>query len=104
MGGLYDPNYTASLTHMVASSMLSNKAVAAKKKKLPVMKPDWVNAVWNQSLTELVHATDAQFGVYEAPMFYNLNFSFSQITSKQKQILQRTIETNGKLTITILYG
>lgn len=96
MGGIVSLQYSMATTHLITTSVLSEKCIAAYNNKIPVMKPEWVNAVWKDSAHSIIHATDSQYSKYEVPIFYKLVFCFSQIPAPQKNALKKIVEENGK--------
>ena len=68
------------------------------------MTGEWVDAVWKnvcQDFKEGTSATDDIFLSYTCPVFKGLVICVSQLNKKDKEILKKLIEDNGKLKIEI---
>jgi topoisomerase (DNA) II binding protein 1 len=97
MGGLYSSAFSTNVTHLIVKSVadFSLKFKVAIKKDIPVMIPNWVDAVWNASIKESVHGTDPMFARYACPPFQGLVICVSQIPAKDREALKKIIEANG---------
>jgi hypothetical protein len=99
MAGFYTSSFTLAVTHVLAEDVLSAKCTQAYKTRIPVMRADWIEAVWKESLNDISKATDSHFTRFVCPIFYNINFCFSQIDPCKKQSLVKIVESNGKAAI-----
>ncbi|GLH09974.1 Uncharacterized protein GBIM_14988 [Gryllus bimaculatus] len=95
MGGIYCPEYRQSVTHVVANHLCRAKYEKAVENCIPVMREQWVEAVWQASKKRNVHANDEEFHQYKCPVFYKLVVTCSQIPRKQKDALKSNINKNG---------
>ncbi|XP_035896167.1 DNA topoisomerase 2-binding protein 1 [Anopheles stephensi] len=96
MGGYYLDVLNASCTHLVSSTVKSVKYEKAAECKLPIMHPDWVNAVWEESQRRDLHATEP--GIierYRLPVFYALTITSTGLTAAKKNEIKSLIESNG---------
>ncbi|KAK4018542.1 hypothetical protein OUZ56_000592 [Daphnia magna] len=97
MGGLYSSAFSVNVTHLIVKSVadFSLKFKVAISRDVPVMVPNWVDAVWNASIKESVHGTDPMFARYACPPFQGLVICVSQIPIKDREALKKIIEANG---------
>lgn len=97
MGGTYSSAFVNNVTHLIVKSVaeFSLKHKVAIQKDIPIMIPQWVDAVWNHSIRESIHATDPIFAKYACPPFQGLVVCVSQIPSKEREALKKIIESNG---------
>jgi len=96
MGGQFSYAYTVGVTHVIVDKPMTPKCWIASKKKIPLMKPEWVNQVWIDSHEELDHATDEKYMTFVCPVFYKLTICVSQISQGLKQSYKEIIEEHGK--------
>ena len=101
MGGFYTSSFTMAVTHVLADCVLSAKCAVAYKAGVPVMRAEWVEEVWKESLNDISKATDSHFTRYVCPIFHNINVCFSQLDSGKKESLRKIIESNGTLPLPI---
>ncbi|XP_071442261.1 DNA topoisomerase 2-binding protein 1-A [Hetaerina americana] len=95
MGGIYLNAFNASVTHLIADGVGSQKYKVAVERKVPIMTEDWVGAVWEAGLKENVSAMDVQFSLHKLPTFKGMVICASQISKKEKQNLMTLITSNG---------
>uniref|UniRef100_A0A182P507 BRCT domain-containing protein n=1 Tax=Anopheles epiroticus TaxID=199890 RepID=A0A182P507_9DIPT len=96
MGGYYLDVLNASCTHLVSSTVKSVKYEKAAECKLPIMHPDWVNAVWEESQRRDLHATEpALVDRYRLPVFYALTITSTGLTAAKKNEIKELIESHG---------
>uniref|UniRef100_A0A182MVT2 BRCT domain-containing protein n=1 Tax=Anopheles culicifacies TaxID=139723 RepID=A0A182MVT2_9DIPT len=96
MGGYYLDVLNASCTHLVSSTVKSVKYEKAAECKLPIMHPDWVNAVWEESQRRDLHATEPSIiDRYRLPVFYALTITSTGLTAARKNEIKALIESNG---------
>ncbi|KAG8222519.1 hypothetical protein J437_LFUL004555, partial [Ladona fulva] len=95
MGGIYLNPFNASVTHLIANAVGSQKYKVAAERGIPIMSEDWVNAVWEAGLKENVNASDPQFASYKLPAFKGLLICASQISKAEKQKVMKVITENG---------
>uniref|UniRef100_A0A182JW07 BRCT domain-containing protein n=1 Tax=Anopheles christyi TaxID=43041 RepID=A0A182JW07_9DIPT len=96
MGGYYLDVLNASCTHLVSSTVKSVKYEKAAECKLPIMHPDWVNAVWEESQRRDLHATEPSLiKRYRLPVFYALTITSTGLTAAKKNEIKALIESNG---------
>ncbi|XP_050068069.1 DNA topoisomerase 2-binding protein 1-A [Anopheles maculipalpis] len=96
MGGYYLDVLNASCTHLVSSTVKSVKYEKAAECKLPIMHPDWVNAVWEESQRRDLHATEpGMIERYRLPVFFALTITSTGLTAVRKNEIKSLIESNG---------
>uniref|UniRef100_A0AAG5CVL1 BRCT domain-containing protein n=1 Tax=Anopheles atroparvus TaxID=41427 RepID=A0AAG5CVL1_ANOAO len=96
MGGYYLDVLNATCTHLVSSTVKSVKYEKAAEIKLPIMHPDWVQRVWEESQRHHVHATDACFlERHRLPVFHALTITSTGLTATKKNEIKSLIEANG---------
>uniref|UniRef100_A0A182NQG7 BRCT domain-containing protein n=1 Tax=Anopheles dirus TaxID=7168 RepID=A0A182NQG7_9DIPT len=96
MGGYFLDVLNASCTHLVSSTVKSVKYEKAAEYGLPIMHPDWVNVVWEESQRRDVHATDSSlFERSRLPVFYALTITSTGLTAAKKNEIKSLIEANG---------
>ncbi|XP_052901138.1 DNA topoisomerase 2-binding protein 1-A [Anopheles moucheti] len=96
MGGYYLDVLNASCTHLVSSTVKSVKYEKAAECKLPIMHPDWVSAVWEESQRRDLHATEPSIiEQYRLPVFYALTITSTGLTAARKNEIKALIESNG---------
>uniref|UniRef100_A0A182VZQ1 BRCT domain-containing protein n=1 Tax=Anopheles minimus TaxID=112268 RepID=A0A182VZQ1_9DIPT len=96
MGGYYLDVLNASCTHLVSSTVKSVKYEKAAECKLPIMHPDWVNAVWEESQRRDLHATEPSIiDRHRLPVFYALTITSTGLTAARKNEIKALIESNG---------
>ncbi|XP_046384565.1 DNA topoisomerase 2-binding protein 1 [Ischnura elegans] len=95
MGGIYLNAYNASVTHLIADGVGSQKYKVAVERKVPIMTEEWVSSVWESGLTENVCALDPQFSHFKLPAFKGIVVCASQITKKDKQNLMKLVTGGG---------
>uniref|UniRef100_A0A182Q3E0 BRCT domain-containing protein n=1 Tax=Anopheles farauti TaxID=69004 RepID=A0A182Q3E0_9DIPT len=96
MGGYFMDVLTSRCTHLISSTVKSVKYEKAAEYGLPIMHPDWVNIVWEESQTRDVHATDKSlFERSRLPVFYALTITSTGLTAAKKNEIKALIEANG---------
>ncbi|KAL5275903.1 TOPBP1 family protein [Megaselia abdita] len=95
MGGYYYSNFGRNVTHLVANTIKSTKYEHAAVNGIPIMHPDWVEAVWQKSKTEDTEAKNEEYNKYRLPIFYNLNITCSGLTNERKEQVMQLINENG---------
>jgi len=60
------------------------------------MTEEWVDAVWKESLTCNILATDSMFDKYKCPPFYKLEITPSGLEGKDREKIISLIDANGK--------
>jgi hypothetical protein len=95
MFGTETKSLTKGVTHVVTDSVMTEKVFVAYESNIMVMKTEWVDAVWEDSQNEIVHATNEKYAKYSCPIFHNMIICVSQVSNKLKEALRKTIEANG---------
>lgn len=96
MGGYYLDVLNASCTHLVSSTVKSVKYEKAAECRLPIMHPDWVSAVWEESQRRDLHATEAgMVEKYRLPVFYALTITSTGLSAARKNEIKALIESHG---------
>lgn len=95
--GICSGSLTKGVTHVIAYSLMTEKVLTAYKTNIPVMMPEWIDAVWQDSQNDLVHAVDEKYVKYACPIFHKLVVCVSQVFTKLKEAIRNVIEANGKL-------
>ncbi|KAK7583879.1 hypothetical protein V9T40_004842 [Parthenolecanium corni] len=96
MGGDCTDVLTTNTTHLIVSSIMSEKCVRAKERNIPVLRSEWIEDLWQRSLISDMNWTNAEFmAAYECPMFYKLNMSTSQLNEVEKKKIKKIIEDGG---------
>lgn len=60
------------------------------------MTEKWVDAVWEESLTCNVVATETKFDKFKCPPFYKLEITTSGLEGKDRENIISLIDENGK--------
>jgi hypothetical protein len=63
--------------------------------KIPIMKKEWINAVWEANLKEVIKADDNIFDKYKCPVFMNLTVTSTNLPKRQKEEIKRLIHDHG---------
>jgi len=63
--------------------------------KIPIMKKEWINAVWKANLKEVIKADDNIFDKYKCPVFMNLTVTSTNLSKRQKEEIKRLIHDHG---------
>ncbi|RLU18231.1 hypothetical protein DMN91_008587 [Ooceraea biroi] len=95
MGGFFMKQLRSSVTHLVADSIMSAKYECATEMKIPIMKKEWINAVWEANLKEVTKANDKMFDKYKCPVFMNLIVTSTNLPKRQKEEIKRLIHDHG---------
>ncbi|XP_025266640.1 DNA topoisomerase 2-binding protein 1-A isoform X3 [Camponotus floridanus] len=95
MGGFFTKQLRSSVTHLVADSVMSEKYEGALKMKIPIMKKEWVEAVWEENLKNVTQANDKMFDKYKCPVFMNLIVTSTNLPKRQKEEIKRLIHDHG---------
>lgn len=59
------------------------------------MTKDWVKAVWEANLNEVVKADNKIFDKYKCPVFMNLVVTSTNLSKRQKEEVKRLIYDHG---------
>uniref|UniRef100_A0A146LJS3 DNA topoisomerase 2-binding protein 1-A n=1 Tax=Lygus hesperus TaxID=30085 RepID=A0A146LJS3_LYGHE len=102
MGGSYTDKLTSAVTHLISDEGRSPKCEKAIEHKIPIMKREWVNAVWEASKIKDVTAFDEEFMKYKLPPFKGMHISCSNLTQGIKKKIQAAVESNGGVYMTAL--
>lgn len=64
----------------------------------PIMKSEWVEAVWKESLKKNISAKNPQFDVYKLPIFFGICATTTGIKNKRerKTIMELLTKNGGK--------
>ncbi|KFB41203.1 AGAP002760-PA-like protein [Anopheles sinensis] len=96
MGGYFLDVLNLTCTHLVSSTVESVKYEKAAEIKLPIMHPDWVHRVWEESQQRYVHATDECYMKrHRLPVFHALTITSTGLTAAKKNEIKALIEANG---------
>src|SRR3712207_114360 len=95
MNGVTSKELVMSTTHVVAIHTLTPKCREAFKHGTPVMTPEWVKAVWEESKKSIVDADDPKYEKYKCKILHNVQISISQVASNLKAQLQKKIRAAG---------
>lgn len=71
--------------------------------KIPIMTKEWIEAVWEINLKEVVKADDKMFDKYKCPVFMNLTATSTNLSKRQKQEIKQLIHDHGGVSL-ILYN
>lgn len=63
--------------------------------KIPVMTKEWIEAVWEANLNEMIKADDKIFDKYKCPVFMNLVVTSTNLHKRQKEEVKRLIHAHG---------
>ncbi|CAF0787567.1 unnamed protein product, partial [Didymodactylos carnosus] len=95
MGGRTDNQFVEITTHLVCDISGTEKYLAAVERNIPVYTSDWIVEVWNMCRKKICWAQDEQFNKYKCPLFKNLLFTTTGISSEDRLTIQSKIEQNG---------
>ncbi|XP_012528474.1 DNA topoisomerase 2-binding protein 1 isoform X2 [Monomorium pharaonis] len=95
MGGFFTKKFRGCVTHLVADSVMSAKYEGAVEMKIPVMTKEWIEAVWETNLKEIVKADDKIFDKYKCPVFMNLVVTSTNLHKRQKEEVKCLIQNYG---------
>lgn len=95
MGGFFTKQLRSSVTHLVADSVMSAKYEGAIEMKIPIMSKEWIEAVWEANLKEVIKADDKIFDKYKCPVFMNLIVTSTNLHKRQKEEIKRLIHDHG---------
>ncbi|XP_044736060.1 DNA topoisomerase 2-binding protein 1 isoform X2 [Chrysoperla carnea] len=95
MGGLYSPSFTKQTTHLVTDCVNSVKYAWAVELKIPVYLSSWVDAVWEENLSNTMFADDPIFDKHKCPPFYKLNVTSTGLSKKERDSITTLINNNG---------
>ncbi|KAL4228966.1 DNA topoisomerase 2-binding protein 1 [Mactra antiquata] len=95
MGGMVTRDFTADVTHLVASCVGSKKYLVAGSNGKQIMLPTWVDEVWKKSKLEAVHGNDEQFQELKCPIFMGLVITVSGLNTSEKNEAKNLIEKEG---------
>lgn len=63
--------------------------------KIPIMSKDWIQAVWEANLNEVVKADDKMFDKYKCQVFMNLVVTSTNLPKRQKEEIKCLIYDHG---------
>lgn len=63
--------------------------------KIPIMSKEWIEAVWEANLKEVIKADDKIFDKYKCPVFMNLIVTSTNLHKRQKEEIKRLIHDHG---------
>jgi len=95
MAGIYSNSFHDGITHLVTSTVKSQKYEVAVGKETPVMTKEWVEDVWKVSCKDYVAAIDPRFSTHRCPALLGVTVSVSQLNKADKELLRKSIETHG---------
>ncbi|XP_058061785.1 DNA topoisomerase 2-binding protein 1-A [Anopheles bellator] len=96
MGGYYMDVLSTSCTHLVTCTVKSVKYEKAAERKVIIVRPDWVQDVWEISQQRSVHGSDVQFlERHRLPVFHSLTISSTGLTVARRNEIKQLIESNG---------
>jgi hypothetical protein len=95
MLGTVSNSLTKGVTHVVTNNILTDKVIRAYESNIPVMKIEWIDAVWKSSQLSNDLEMDEKYVEFSCPIFYNLNICLSQIPADLKSALNEVIVSNG---------
>ncbi|XP_057375233.1 DNA topoisomerase 2-binding protein 1-A-like [Daphnia carinata] len=97
LGGNYSPELSVNITHLIVKSVadFSPKFKVAVGKRIPRMIPEWIDAVWDANLEEIIHATDPIFACCICPIFHGCVVSTSQVSIKERDSIKKIVQANG---------
>ncbi|KAF6207561.1 hypothetical protein GE061_016008 [Apolygus lucorum] len=102
MGGSYTDKLTSAVTHLISEEGRSQKCEKAIEHKIPIMRHEWVIAVWEASKKRDVSAFDEEFIKYKLPPFKGMHISCSNLAQGVKKKIQAAVESNGGVYMTAL--
>ncbi|KAL4096856.1 hypothetical protein QTP88_021734 [Uroleucon formosanum] len=95
MGGIFSHSLRDSTTHLMVGKAGSQKHIKAIENGINVMTEKWVDAVWEESLTCNVVATETKFDKFKCPPFYKLEITTSGLEGKDRENIISLIDENG---------
>ncbi|XP_048004135.1 DNA topoisomerase 2-binding protein 1-A-like isoform X2 [Leguminivora glycinivorella] len=95
MGGTYSAVLSSESTHLIATSVFSDKYIKAAERGIPVMKDTWVTAVWDTSLKQDINGASPEFNTHRLPPFANLQITTSGLNSNDKKLIMKLVNANG---------
>ncbi|KMQ95888.1 dna topoisomerase 2-binding protein 1-like protein [Lasius niger] len=95
MGGFFTKQLRSSVTHLIADSVMSAKYEGAIEMKIPIMTKEWIKAVWEANLKNVIQANDKIFDKYKCPVFMNLIVTSTNLSKRQKEEIKRLIHDHG---------
>ncbi|XP_011866675.1 PREDICTED: DNA topoisomerase 2-binding protein 1 isoform X2 [Vollenhovia emeryi] len=95
MGGIFTKQLRGSVTHLVTDSVMSAKYEHAVEMKIPIMTKEWIEAVWEINLKEIIKADDKIFDKYKCPVFMNLVVTSTNLHKREKEEIKRSIHGHG---------
>lgn len=63
--------------------------------KIPIMTREWIEAVWEANLKEVIKADDETFNKYKCPVFMNLVVTSTNLQKRQKDEIKCLIHNHG---------
>lgn len=63
--------------------------------KIPVYLSSWVDAVWEENLSNTICADDPVFDKHKCPPFYKLNVTSTGLSKKERDSITTLINNNG---------
>lgn len=95
MGGMFYYELNKGCTHLVSNSVRSEKYEIAASRRLKILMPEWIQAVWEASKVRAVRGDEFAFEKYRLPVFYNLNITSTNLTPSVRNEMRQAIEANG---------
>lgn len=85
------------VTHLIAGEVGSKKYNVARKLKLPVMLPSWVESTWEEGLTDhVISATkDDIISTHRCPPFRGQTITVTGLDEKARLNVKELCEENG---------
>ncbi|XP_074641236.1 DNA topoisomerase 2-binding protein 1-like isoform X2 [Tubulanus polymorphus] len=95
MGGKVDKQFNDNVTHLVAADTGSQKYLVAGQMGVPIMLPEWIDAVWKESQKRICAATEEQFSHLRTPVFYKAVITLSGFDLSERARYKLLIEDAG---------
>ncbi|XP_064393637.1 DNA topoisomerase 2-binding protein 1-A-like isoform X3 [Halichondria panicea] len=96
MGGKVEGDFTKRVTHLIAGHVGSTKYHVARKLRLPVLLPSWVESCWGDGLKQVIYATDpTTFPPHQAPPFTGITITVTGLDEKARSKVKNTCSENG---------
>lgn len=67
----------------------------AANMKIPIMRKEWIEAVWEANLKEMIKADDKTFDKYKCSVFMNLIVTSTNLPKRQKEEIKQLIHDHG---------
>ncbi|XP_015782617.1 DNA topoisomerase 2-binding protein 1-A [Tetranychus urticae] len=97
MGGKLKDGLTKKVTHLITLDWTTAKSLYVRKHKLSkvLMEPKWIDAVYNQSGSEILPATHPSFQRFRLPLFQGFTICFSMVPLEKRSLIKQKVERNG---------